>query len=146
MEQKNVRQLIPILLAVRNKVKAEKPIVSPREISIRCDRGSKLAKTAIVTEIEHFWHFGHFWKWMIMKQKNVRQLIPILLAVCNKVKAEKPIGSPRGTSFCCDRGSKLAKTAIVTEIEHFWYFWHFQKWIFIKQEKNVAYPHFTSSL
>ena len=93
-------QLIPILPAVCNMVKAERPIGIPRETSICCDRGSKLAKTAIMTEIEHFWHSGHFWKWVIMKEDDIRQLIPILLAVCKKVKAEK---LKVGQSSNCDR-------------------------------------------
>ena len=53
-------------------VKAERPIGIPREISICCDRGSKLAKTAIMMEIEHFLHSGHFWKLVIMKEDDIR--------------------------------------------------------------------------
>ena len=56
--------------------------------------GLKLAKTAIVIESEHFWYFGHFWRSITMKQGNLSWLIPLLLAVSNKMKAGKTIVDP----------------------------------------------------
>ena len=58
---------------------------------------------------------------------NFRRLIYNTLLVYDKVKTVKPIDALSGASFSRNRGSKLAETAIVTEIEHFWHFGHFQK-------------------
>ena len=49
-----------------------------------------------------------------------------MLLVYDKVKTVKPINDPSGASFCRNRGSKLAKTAMMKKTEHivhFGYFW-----------------------
>ena len=65
MNQQILRWLIPIILAVSDQVKAEKPIDGPFEALFRCHGGSKLAKIPFVTEIEHFWYRRRFWREMI---------------------------------------------------------------------------------
>ena len=54
---------------------------------------------------------GNNYKWGYF-----RRLIYNMLLVYDKVKTVKPINDPSGASFCRNRGSKLAKTVIVTEI------------------------------
>ena len=60
------------------------------------------------------------------KWEHFRRLIYIILLVYAKVKTVKPIDAPSGASFCRNRGSKLAKTAMMKKTEHivhFGYFW-----------------------
>ena len=52
------------------------------------NRGSKLAETAIVTEIEHFWHLQ---KEKVMIEESLRRLIPFSLADKEKLKVWKAI-------------------------------------------------------
>ena len=82
------RRLIYNILLVYDKVKTVKPIDGA---SFRRNKSSKLAKTAIVTEIEHFWHSGHFQKEIVMIYESLRRLILISLADKEKLKAWKPI-------------------------------------------------------
>ena len=66
------------------------------------------------------------------KQRNSRRLIYYILLLYAKVKTVKPIDALSWASFSRYSGSKLAETAIVTEIEHFWHFGHFQRGIVMK--------------
>ena len=122
-----VEGLIPINLVPNDKMKADHPINAPKEAFGYCHRGSKLAKTAMVKKN---WAYFAFLLFLVGDNNilgNFRRLIYNILLVYDKVKTVKPIDVPSGASFCRYRGSKLAKIAIVTEIEHFWHFGHFQK-------------------
>ena len=82
---------------------------------------SKLAKTANVTEIEHFWHSGHFQKEIVMIYESLRRLILISLADKEKLKAWKPIDALWRAFSYCNSSSKLAETAIVQwDLGFFW--------------------------
>ena len=66
------------------------------------------------------------------KLGNFRRPIYNTTFVYDQVKTVKPIDALSGASFSRNKISKLAGTAIVTEIEHFWHFGHFRKWIIMK--------------
>ena len=67
-----------------------------------------------------------------IKWENFRRPIYNILLVYDTVKTVKPIDAPSGTKFCRNRGSKLAKIAILAEMEHLWHFGHFQRRIVMK--------------
>ena len=56
----------------------------------------KVGQTAIVTENELFWHFGHIQRGTTKKYEILRWLISIIPVVSEKVKAKKPIDGPFG--------------------------------------------------
>ena len=93
-----------IIPVVSDKVKAKKPIDDPYGVCICYHRGSKLAETAIVAKIELSLHFGHIQRGVTMNKQTLRWLIPIILAVSDKVKAGKPIDGPLEVSICCHGG------------------------------------------
>ena len=83
-----------------------------------------MAKTAIVTENELFWHFGHILRRVSMKKEILWWLMSIIPVVSNKVMAGKPIDSQFGMCICCHGGSKLTKTVVVTKNELLLHFGH----------------------